>query len=90
MVQAIKLSPRSSRTGGVPRRTNRAWAGRGTGARCDLCHQVIEEEQVEYEVELPEVRDRTLTLHLECYERWTVSKDVLSRDGLGDHEDENW
>ncbi|HEY2591282.1 MAG TPA: hypothetical protein VGI35_06790 [Steroidobacteraceae bacterium] len=55
-----------------------------------MCHQVIEEEQVEYEVELPEVRDRTLTLHLECYERWTVSRDVLSRDGIDDHDDEKW
>jgi len=90
MVQAIKLSPRSSRPGGATRRANRAWAGRGSGALCDLCHQVIEEEQVEYEVELPEVRDRTLTLHLECYERWTVSRDVLSRDGFDDHGEESW
>jgi hypothetical protein len=90
MVQPIKLSSRSSRPGGAPRRANRAWAGRGTGAQCDLCHQVIEQGQVEYEIELPEVRDRTLTLHLECYERWTVSRDVLSRDGFEDEGEENW
>jgi hypothetical protein len=90
MVQAIKLSPRSSRSSGAPRKPNRAWAGRGTGARCDLCHQVIEEEQVEYEVELPEVRDRTLTLHLQCYERWTLSHDSLPRDAFDDHDDETW
>ena len=89
MVRAIKSSPHSSKPGGAPRKANRAWAGRGTGARCDLCHQIIEEEQVEYEVELPEVRDRTLALHLECYERWTLSRDVLSRGAFGD-QDEKW
>ncbi|HXS28219.1 MAG TPA: hypothetical protein VN730_11185 [Steroidobacteraceae bacterium] len=77
MVQAVKLGPRSSKTGGAPRTTNRAWAGRGSGARCDLCHQVIDEDQVEYEVELSEMRDRTLTLHLECYERWTMAREVF-------------
>jgi len=55
-----------------------------------LCHQVIEEGQVEYEIELPEVRDRTLTLHLECYERWTLSRDALPHDVLDDPDDEKW
>lgn len=77
MVQAIKYGPRSSKPAGAPRRTNRAWAGRGTGARCDLCHQVIDEDQVEYEVELHDVSDRTVTLHLDCYERWTLSHEAL-------------
>ena len=90
MVQAIKLSPRSSKSGGAPRKANRAWAGRGTGALCDLCHQVIEEGQVEYEIEVPELHDRTLTLHLECYERWTLSRDVLSRNAFDDRDDEHW
>ena len=77
MVGMTKFAPRSSRPNGVPRRANRAWAGRGTGEQCDLCHQIIEEEQVEYEVELAEMHDRTLTLHLECYQRWTLSRDIF-------------
>lgn len=72
MVQATKYGPRS-KPASSPRRSNRAWAGRGTGRRCDVCHQVIEEDQVEYEVEIPEAPDHTMTLHLECYERWTVT-----------------
>lgn len=83
MVQAIKYGPRSSKPSGTSRRANRAWAGRGTGARCDMCHQIIEEDQVEYEIELPE-HDRTLTLHLECYERWTLQHEVF------DDPEERW
>lgn len=84
MVQAIKYGPRTTKPAGAPRKPNRAWAGRGSGARCDLCHQVIDEDQVEYEVEIPDVRDRTLTLHLECYERWTISHETF------DDLDEGW
>lgn len=83
MVQPMKYGPRSSKPAGAERRESRAWAGRGTGARCDLCHQIIDEEQVEYEVELHDVRDRTLTLHLDCYERWT-----LSHEAFGDPNDD--
>jgi hypothetical protein len=82
MVQAMKFDPSSHEPAGRPRKANRAWAGRGSGARCDLCHQIIDEDQVEYEVELPEVPDRTLTLHLGCYERWTLSHEAF--DNLED------
>jgi len=77
MAGMMKFAPRSSRPNSAPRKANRAWAGRGTGVRCDLCHEVIEEDQVEYEVELPDVPDRALTLHLQCYQRWTLSRDVF-------------
>ena len=77
MVQATKYGPSTSKPAGGPRKANRAWAGRGSGGCCDLCHQVIDEDQVEYEVELAELPDRTLTLHLECYERWTLSHEAL-------------
>ncbi len=74
MVGSSKFVP-----GGKP--ANRAWAGRGTGARCDLCHEIIDADQVEYEVEVPERHNRFLTLHLDCYERWTMSRDVLDPAG---------
>jgi hypothetical protein len=88
MVSVSKFVPRTGHsTGaaaadGAPGGTrgpqpNRAWAGRGSGALCDLCHQTIDEDQIEYEVELPETRNRILTLHLDCYERWVVSGDAL-------------
>lgn len=52
----------------------RTWAGRGTGSFCDLCHQPIEADQVEYEVELPpDSQVPVLNLHLACYEKWCSS-----------------
>ncbi len=85
MVGTPKLEPRTAQSMRAPRRMpSRAWAGRGTGARCDFCHRVIDKEQVEYELELPEPPNRILTMHLECYERWTVAREALGSvdDGL--------
>jgi hypothetical protein len=51
----------------------RTWAGRGQGACCDLCHEPIDTDQIEYEVELAaDLRSRTVRLHLDCYEQWVV------------------
>jgi len=50
----------------------RTWAGRGSGAFCDLCQQPIEADQIEYEVELPpEAQAPVLNFHLACYEKWS-------------------
>ena len=55
----------------VSESVHRAWAGRGTGARCDLCHEPIAADQLEYEIELrPATCARAMILHLGCYERW--------------------
>lgn len=85
MVGECKSATPAARQPGLPRKTmDRTWAGPGSGARCDLCHRVIDEDQVEYEVELSEARNRIITLHLECYERWTIARDALGppADGL--------
>ncbi len=59
-----------------PRRT---WAGHGSGALCDLCHQPIEADQIEYEVELPaDAGVPVLNLHLGCYEQWSTSEPRLA------------
>ncbi len=51
----------------------RAWAGHGTGARCDLCGDVIEPNQIEYEVELQSAPVReVLYMHLDCYYDWAT------------------
>jgi hypothetical protein len=51
----------------------RTWAGRGKGTRCDHCHQPIEADQIEYEVELTaDERLQTVSLHFECYEEWIL------------------
>lgn len=54
-----------------PRRT---WAGRGSGALCDLCGEPIDADQIEYEVELAiDTCNPVLNLHLSCFEEWTAS-----------------
>lgn len=67
---------RSSETDAVEEsneRPARAWAGRGKGTCCDHCHQPIETDQIEYEVELlVDSRPKTVTVHLECYEQWIL------------------
>lgn len=72
-------APDGVRAGGRGTQPNRTWAGRGSGARCDLCHLRIDEDQIEYEVEVGEARNRIITLHLACYEQWTLSGDSLER-----------
>jgi hypothetical protein len=78
MVGIPKLEPRTAQSMRAPRRTpGRTWAGRGTGAQCDLCHRIIDAEQVEYEVELAEPPNRIITMHLDCYERWSISREAF-------------
>ena len=51
----------------------RTWAGRGRGTRCDHCHQPIEADQIEYEVELTsDELLQTVSLHFDCYEVWIL------------------
>ncbi|HUN27906.1 MAG TPA: hypothetical protein VMU67_16510 [Steroidobacteraceae bacterium] len=53
---------------------HRAWAGHGSGARCDLCRAPIEAHQIEYEVESAGGdQPITLRLHIGCYHRWIGS-----------------
>jgi hypothetical protein len=85
MVGASKFTSGTTSTLGPAREAaNRTWAGRGSGARCDLCRGIISEDQIEYEVELADARNRVLTLHLDCYEQWAISRDTLEalRDSI--------
>lgn len=85
MVGAPKFVPRTQQSasgpaagcGGLDRRARRAWAGRGSGAVCDVCHQTIDEDQIEYEVELCGGSKEFLTLHLDCYEQWMLTHEPL-------------
>ncbi len=50
----------------------RTWAGNGTGATCNGCGSSIQEQEIEYEIELPPGTDApTLHFHLDCYKTWT-------------------
>jgi hypothetical protein len=52
---------------------SRTWAGHGRGTLCEHCHQPIEPDQIEYEVELTAGRlVETVSLHLDCYEEWIM------------------
>jgi len=50
----------------------RTWAGRGTGALCNLCGMPIRAQDIEYEVELlvPAGNSRGFHFHFNCYRRW--------------------
>jgi hypothetical protein len=51
---------------------SRTWAGRGTGALCNLCGVAIRAQDIEYEVELlsPAGGARGLHFHFNCYRTW--------------------
>lgn len=50
----------------------RTWAGRGTGALCNLCGATIKPQDIEYEIELmaPAGNVRGLHFHFNCYRVW--------------------
>jgi hypothetical protein len=55
----------------------RTWAGRGSGALCNLCGHAIKAQHIEYEIELPPADSgRSLHFHFDCYRTWEAqSKD---------------
>ena len=62
------------------RKPERTWAGYGTGADCDVCHRVIEPNQIEYEVELAAgSATHVLHLHRQCFQDWAVNETSVSR-----------
>jgi hypothetical protein len=49
----------------------RTWAGRGTGACCNVCGLAVNVQDIEYEVELVTRGSvRSLRFHLKCYRIW--------------------
>ena len=49
----------------------RTWAGRGTGALCNVCGLPIKVHDIEYEAELVTTgRVRNLHFHFNCYRLW--------------------
>jgi hypothetical protein len=49
------------------------WAGRGTHCRCDSCGQIIEPDEIEYELDFSQDgQPITLRMHLECWEDWRL------------------
>jgi hypothetical protein len=49
----------------------RTWAGRGSGALCNLCGHAIKAQDIEYEIEVPPAgSDRSLHFHFNCYRTW--------------------
>ena len=53
----------------------RTWAGRGSGALCNLCGASIKPQDIEYEVELlapAGEKVRGLHFHFNCYRAWEM------------------
>jgi hypothetical protein len=75
-MRVARKAERSSEADAVDgsyKRPARAWAGRGRGSRCDHCHQPIDADQIEYEIELPKGKHpQSVTVHLDCYEEWIL------------------
>jgi hypothetical protein len=81
LARKVERSPETDAVDGSHARPARAWAGRGKGSRCDHCHQPIEADQVEYEIELLVGEHRkTVTVHLDCYEEWVMLQPPSSHD----------
>jgi hypothetical protein len=75
VTQQVQRSSEADAVDGSNERPARAWAGRGKGTCCDHCHQRIERDQIEYEVELlVDKRLMTVTVHLDCYEKWILAQ----------------
>ena len=61
------------------RKPERTWAGYGTGADCDVCHRVIEPNQIEYEVELADGSAmQVLHLHRQCFQQWALDDTTVT------------
>jgi len=53
----------------------RTWAGHGSGALCNGCGTTIREQEIEYEIEMPEGSAvPTLHFHFSCYREWAKSR----------------
>jgi hypothetical protein len=49
----------------------RLWASYGALARCEGCNEIIETDEIEYELKFRYgARDLTIKLHRECWETW--------------------
>ncbi len=49
------------------------WAGPGSGQRCSLCDQAINELETEYELETPmPTVNSVVRLHLRCHTLWQL------------------
>ena len=71
------LSPREilERRGFPEARFAGLWAGNGTERRCESCGQIIEPDEVEYELDFSEHGAAiTLRMHLECWEDWRLER----------------
>jgi hypothetical protein len=64
------------RRGGLPRPrsdSNTAWVGRGEGASCSGCSEMIEKAETQCEVDFGAAL--TFTFHRECYQAWMTYPD---------------
>lgn len=53
----------------------RTWAGRGSGALCNLCGHAIKAQDIEYEVDVPPAESgRSLRFHFNCYRTWEAQR----------------
>ena len=64
----------------LPARPPKAvWAGPGSGERCSLCDQAINELETEYELEAPvSTGNAVVRLHLRCHTLWQLEVTRLS------------
>jgi hypothetical protein len=51
------------------------WAGSGTQCHCDSCEQIIETDEIEYDLDYcQDVHAITLRLHSRCWDGWSIEE----------------
>jgi hypothetical protein len=58
---------------------DKIYAGYGSGATCDACGDLIQPDQVEYELNYPDDA-RTFRLHLDCADLWDAVRSTRGLD----------
>ena len=56
------------------------WAARGSQRRCESCEQIIEPDEIEYELDYSQDGCAvTLRMHSECWEDWSLEREAAPR-----------
>ena len=71
------------RAGKLPnRRPERTWGGRGDGAPCAICDELVQQDEVEFELDFGRSEDDPglgndgmgLLVHLRCFQAWELER----------------
>lgn len=74
-------------TGKLPvRRPDRTWAGKGGGADCAVCSELLAAGDIEMEIEFTDRQADTVgnhSFHMRCFAAWEFERESVSRHEHG-------